>query len=84
MVLSATKSRPTRTEPFAASPPHRWASLTLGADYLGVSEKTLRRMISAGLVTGYRVGPRLLRVDLVELDATARPIPTAAGGDRVA
>lgn len=56
----------------------RWASITLGAEYIGVSEKTLRRMIAAGQVTGYRVGPRLLRVDLNELDASARPIPAGA------
>ena len=30
-------------------------------------------------LTGYRVGPRLLKVDLNDLDRLARPIPTARG-----
>jgi excisionase family DNA binding protein len=58
----------------------RWVSLTLGAEHIGVSEKTLRRMISQGRIRGYRVGPRLIRVDLNELDALASPIPTAGAG----
>jgi excisionase family DNA binding protein len=49
--------------------PRRWASLTLGAEHIGVSDKTMRRMIASGQITGYRVGPRLVRVDLNELDA---------------
>ncbi len=47
---------------------------------LGVSTKTIRRWIASGGVTGYRAGPRLIRVDLVELDAMLSPIPTAGGG----
>lgn len=62
--------------------PHRWSPLTRAAEYLGVSDKTLRRMIASGVVTGYRAGPRLIRVDLNELDAMLRPIPSATfGGD---
>ena len=57
--------------------PRRWASLTAGAEHIGVSDKTMRRMIASGRVTGYRVGPRLIRVDLNELDALLAPIPTA-------
>lgn len=33
-----------------------------------VSEKTIRRMINAGELTGYYPTPRRLRVDLAELD----------------
>ncbi|MGB2698823.1 MAG: excisionase family DNA-binding protein [Candidatus Phosphoribacter baldrii] len=51
-------------------------SLSVAADHLAVSQKTLRRMIAAGHVRGYRVGSRLVRVDLNELDAMASPIPT--------
>ena len=57
--------------------PRRWASLTLGADHIGVSSKTMRRMIASGQITGYRIGSRLVRVDLNELDELL-------GGDRVA
>lgn len=47
------------------------------ADYAGVCEKTIRRRISDGSLTGYRLGSRLIRVDLNELDKFMRVIPTA-------
>lgn len=59
----------------------RLASLTEAADYLGTCVKTIRRYIAAGKLTGYRAGPRLIRVDLDELDAMLSPIPTAGTGD---
>ena len=39
----------------------------------------IKVLISHPMETGYRVGPRLIKVDLNELDAMARPIPTARG-----
>lgn len=57
----------------------RLESIESAAEYAGVSTKTIRRWIAAGLVTGYRAGPRLIRVDRNELDAMMRPIPTAGG-----
>jgi len=39
--------------------------------------KTIRRLIAAGEITGHRLGKRLIRVDLNELDATMQLIPTA-------
>ncbi len=44
------------------------------------AERTLRRYIASGRLTGYRVGPRLVRVDLNELDANLRPIVPPNGG----
>lgn len=41
---------------------------------------TIRRAIARGEVTGYRFGPRMLRVDPDELAGALRVIPTA---DRV-
>ncbi|MDQ1305876.1 MAG: hypothetical protein QG671_1708, partial [Actinomycetota bacterium] len=35
---------------------------------------TIRRWISNGRITGYRMGPRLIRVDLDELAAMLKPI----------
>ena len=55
------------------------ASLADAAEQLGCSPKTIRRYIAAGTLTGYRVGPRNLRVDLAEVEALARPIPAASG-----
>jgi len=66
-----------RTEPQAAP---RLASLAEAAEHLGCSVRTIRRRISAGEITGYRFGPRLLRVDLEELECSLRPIPTAGAG----
>lgn len=58
----------------------RLTSIQDAADYAGVCQKTIRRRIADGSLTGYRMGPRLLRVDLNELDAMLRPIPTVGGG----
>lgn len=65
-----------------ARPTRRLESVPNAADYLGVCPKTIRRWIAAGRVTGYRAGPRLIRVDLNELDDLLRPIPTAGGDQR--
>lgn len=58
----------------------KFAPLNEAAAHVGCSTKTLRRRIADGTLTGYRFGPRVLRVDLDELDAALRPIPTARGG----
>lgn len=55
-------------------------SPTEGAEYLGVTTRTIRRRIADGSLTAYRMGPRLIRVDLNELDNLLRPIPTAGCG----
>lgn len=63
----------------------RWLRLSEAAEYTGFGERTLRRRIADGTITGYRVGPREIRVDADELDRMFRPIPTtASGGGRVA
>lgn len=55
----------------------RLESIPSAAEYLDVSTKTVRRYIAAGRITGYRTGPKLIRVDLNELDTMLQPIPTA-------
>ena len=59
----------------------RLASINAAAEYAGVSAKTIRRRISDGTIKGYKLGSRTIRVDLLELDAAFRAIPTAGGGD---
>ena len=59
----------------------RFASVQIGSQYSGLSEKTLPRYISDGRLTGYRLGARLLRIDLNELDQLFKPIPTAGSTD---
>jgi excisionase family DNA binding protein len=56
----------------------QFESLEHAAERLDVSERTIRRYVSTGRLTGYRTGPRLLRVDRAEVDAMLEPIPTVA------
>lgn len=46
----------------------RYATVNDAADYIGVSDRTVRKMIVDGRLTGYRSGTRLVRVDLNEID----------------
>ncbi len=57
----------------------RLTSLNEAAVYADIHPRTLRRYVSAGRLSAYRLGPRLLRVDLNEVDAILRPIPTVGG-----
>lgn len=51
----------------------RFIKIAEAAEYLGVTDRTIRQMIADGRLTGYRSGARLVRVDLNELDAAMRP-----------
>ncbi len=64
-----------------ASPRRTLVSINETAAHLGCTTRTVRRYISEGRLTGYRLGPRLVRLDMSEVDAMLRPIPTTAGGD---
>ncbi|MHD0278839.1 helix-turn-helix transcriptional regulator [Rhodococcus aetherivorans] len=63
----------------ASKSQRRLVSVPAAAEYAGVCSKTIRRRISDGTITGYRFGPRLIRVDLDEIDAVLRPLATAGG-----
>lgn len=52
-----------------------YETLRQAADRLGVSEKTLRRRIADGTLVAYRVGPRLIRVRALDVDALLRGFP---------
>jgi excisionase family DNA binding protein len=52
-------------------------AIAYAASRLGVHQRTVRRWIADGRLTGYRVGPHLVRLDARELDALPRAIPTA-------
>ncbi|MGV0618167.1 excisionase family DNA-binding protein [Mycolicibacterium elephantis] len=51
----------------------RYATLKQAAEYLGVTDRTVRSMIADGRLTGYRSGARLVRVDLNEVDEAMQP-----------
>lgn len=57
----------------------RLVGITEASDYADVHPITIRRWIAAGRLPAYRVGPRLLKVDLNELEQSLQPIPTAGG-----
>ncbi|MGI8445962.1 MAG: excisionase family DNA-binding protein [Streptosporangiaceae bacterium] len=63
-----------------ARSPRKYISIESASDLLGCSPRTVRRMVSAGEITGYRLGKRLLRFDLQEVETALRPIPAARGG----
>lgn len=68
----------------AAPETRRLASVAQAAEYAAVSHWTIRRRISDGTLTGYRMGARIIRVDLDEVDNWIQIIPTVAtigGGD---
>jgi excisionase family DNA binding protein len=54
--------------------------ITIGetADYLAVTERTVRQKIADGRLRGYRSGRRLVRLRLDEIDAAMRPFGGAA------
>jgi len=54
-------------------------SMQEAADTYGVSRATIRRYIDAGLITAYRVGPRVIRLDADELDHQLLGAPVGGG-----
>lgn len=48
------------------------------AAQLGVHPRTLRRYITEGRITGYRIGDRRVVLDVADLDQLAQPIPAVA------
>ncbi len=55
----------------------QYVSIEDAANLLGCSTRTIRRLIASGELTGFRLGKRMLRVNLADVQATLRPIPTA-------
>lgn len=51
----------------------RWATKEEVAEHIRVSVKTVQRMTARGELTAHSVGPRLIRYDLNEIDATLTP-----------
>lgn len=57
------------TTAVAPEQPRRYAGIPATAKYAQVNESTIRRMIDRGELRVYRLGQRVVRVDLTELDA---------------
>lgn len=63
--------------------PRPLGTIREAAAQLSCSERSIRRLIDAGTITGYRIGPRMLRLDLDELEAALRPVSATTWGDDV-
>ena len=57
----------------------KYESLEHAAERLDTSQRTIRRMIARGELTGYNLGPRMIRVARDEVDALLKTIPTVNG-----
>lgn len=55
----------------------RLVSLDAAAEYAAVHPRTIRRRVADGSLTGYRFGPRVIRVSLDEVDGLLRPVRAA-------
>jgi excisionase family DNA binding protein len=58
--------------PHEGRPAHQLASVDEVAAYAQVHPKTVRRWLADGLLTRYNAGPRLIRLDLDEVDTMLR------------
>jgi excisionase family DNA binding protein len=53
-------------------------TIAQAAEILGVHHITVRRYLARGILRGYRLGPRSLRIRAADLDALRTPIGSAA------
>ena len=54
----------------------RLVSINQAAEYANVHPITVRRWVSASRLPAFRIGPRLLKIDMADLEAMLRPVPT--------
>ena len=57
------------------SPKRRLMGIAEAAEYAKVHPSTLRRRIADGQLPAHWVGPKLLKVDLDDVEALIRPVP---------
>jgi len=66
-----------------ATPTKRLVSLKEGAEFYGVTIRTMSRYIDAGLFPAYRLpGQRTIRVDLADLDGALATVPAKVVDER--
>ncbi|MGE3842423.1 MAG: helix-turn-helix domain-containing protein [Vicinamibacterales bacterium] len=63
----------TRTERLAADR-KTYITQQEAADILGVTDRTIRNMAAQGRLRAYRLGPRMIRLRLDEVEAALQPI----------
>jgi excisionase family DNA binding protein len=52
-------------------------SIAETADYLGVNVRSVRNMLYDGRLKGYKLGPRVVRIRLSDIDAALTPYTEA-------
>ena len=70
--ITATPNRTKRRHPATE---RGYVGITEAAAYLDVAPKTVRQMIADEKLRGYRLGSRLWKVKIVDLDAALTPTP---------
>jgi excisionase family DNA binding protein len=58
--------------------PNQFVSVATAADYLGVTQRTVRNMILDGRLPAQTLGPRVLRIRLSDIDSALQPYGGAA------
>jgi excisionase family DNA binding protein len=53
---------------------HTYITQQQAAEYLGVTDRTIRQMLADGRLKGYRLGARVIRLRLDEVEAALQPI----------
>lgn len=72
MAATATPSRRAKRAPVSPPPiARRYYTIEQAAELYGVHERTVRRWLTEGRLTAYRVGGHLLRLDAAEVEALA-------------
>lgn len=75
--MRAWRTRQLSTKKHRSPTPHRYVSIQDAAAYLGLTDGGVRKFISEGRLTGYRLGKRAIRVDMKEVEELLQPIPAA-------
>jgi excisionase family DNA binding protein len=57
---------------------NRYITIKQAAQYLGLTDRTVRQMIADGRLAGYRSGARLVRLRVDEIDSVMQPFGGAA------
>lgn len=53
---------------------HTYITQQQAAEYLGVTDRTIRQMVADGRLRGYRLGERVVRLRLAEVEDALQPM----------
>jgi excisionase family DNA binding protein len=70
---STQYNRGSRRHPDKQVPP-AFLGIPEAATYLGVAEKTVRRLISRGELPAYRLGSRVIKIRVTDLETVLTPL----------